>query len=152
MKKVAGLLVLFICVSLSGMTGPVKPYFSAVVVKDVAASSRWYCSVFDMKVKEEMKDNAGAYSIHVLESPDFLMELLQLKGSLEKATALSGRPQGTELQGHFKIGFKADDMDALIKKLASLHIDVPQVWTDPKTKKRNFLIKDPDGNLIQFFE
>jgi len=155
MKKVAVLVALVFSASLYAEPGPTfgyKPSFSAVVVKDVITASAWYCSVFDMKVKEEMKDGAGAYSIHILESPDFLMELLQLRGSVDKQSALAGKPNGTEIQGHFKIGFKVTDVDACLKKLASLNIDVPQVWTDQKTKKRNFLIKDPDGNLIQFFE
>jgi hypothetical protein len=55
------------------------------------------------------------------------------------------------MQGHFKIGFRIADMDACLKHLVALKIIVPQVWTDAKTKKRNFLIKDPDGNLVQFF-
>ncbi|MBS1531563.1 MAG: hypothetical protein JSU01_14750 [Bacteroidetes bacterium] len=43
-------------------------------------------------------------------------------------------------------------MDAYLKRLNELKITVPQIWTDATTGKRNFLITDPDGNLIQFYE
>jgi len=38
-----------------------------------------------------------------------------------------------------------------LKRLAALSIATSQIYKDAKGK-RNFLISDPDGNLIQFFE
>ena len=99
-----------------------------------------------------MKDANQAYRIAILESPGFMLELLELKGSLDKENLLKDKPQGTEMQGHFKIGFKISDVNSCLKKLKELSIEVPNIWTDPATGKKNFLIKDPDGNLIQFFE
>jgi hypothetical protein len=43
-------------------------------------------------------------------------------------------------------------MDDCLKRLAELQIEVPQIWEDKTSKKRNFIIKDPDGNLIQFYD
>lgn len=129
-----------------------QPYFSAVVVKNLETSSKWYQSVFDLKVKTEMKDPNQVYNIAILESPVFALELLELKGSLVKGDFLKDKPQGTEIQGHFKIGFRISDVTHCLKRLKELNIEVPNVWTDQGTGKKNFLIKDPDGNLIQFFE
>jgi len=129
-----------------------QPYFSAVVVKDLTASVKWYQSVFDLKIKTEMNDPNQSYKIKILESSNYLLEVLELKGSMIRNELLKGKPNGTELQGHFKIGFKISNANAWVVHLKSLGIDVPQLWTDSNTGKKNFLIKDPDGNLIQFFE
>lgn len=136
-----------------GQTAPgFQPYFSAAVVKELAASVKWYQSVFDLKVKAEMNDPKESYRIAILESPNYMVELLELKGSLTKEELLKDRGEGAEAQGHFKIGFKISDTEAWLKHLKNLGIDVPQAWTDAKTGKKNFIVKDPDGNLIQFFE
>jgi catechol 2,3-dioxygenase-like lactoylglutathione lyase family enzyme len=128
------------------------PYFSAVIVRDIDGSRNWYESIFGLKLKNEMNDTANGFKIIILESPTFLLELLQLKGSLDSKKSIEGKPAGTKIQGHFKFGFKVPDMNACLERLAKLKIKVPQVWTEASTKKRNFIISDPDGNLIQFFE
>ena len=125
------------------------PSFSAIVVKNMETSSKWYQSVFNLKVKDQVKDDNAGYNIVILESPSLTLELLQLKNSFNPKEGKSGN---VEPFGLLKIGFKTKDMDACLKQLASLNITVPQIWTDSETKKRNFLITDPDGNLIQFFE
>lgn len=98
-----------------------------------------------------MKDPNQTYNITILESSNFMLELLELKGSIDKADFLKDR-HGAEMQGHFKIGFKVSSAASTIKKLKELNIEVPNVWTDQGTGKKNFLVSDPDGNLIQFFE
>jgi uncharacterized glyoxalase superfamily protein PhnB len=128
------------------------PYFSAVVVKDITKSVNWYKSLFGLQMKQEMNDPNGSYKIAILESPVYLLELLQLKGSIERAPLLEGKPQTVQIEGHFKIGFKTTDMNACIKQLNSLKAEIEHDWKDEKTGKRNIIVKDPDGNLIQFFE
>jgi glyoxylase I family protein len=128
-----------------------KPNGSAVIVTDIEKSSKWYQSVFGVTVKSRMED-PKAYKVVILESPNLVLELLELKGSVPRSEALKGKPDGTQIQGLFKIGFVVTDMDKCLQHLKSLNIDVPRVWTDQSTKKRNFLITDPDGNIIQFFD
>ena len=125
------------------------PSFSAIIVKNIDSSSKWYQSVFDLKVKEQMKDEKAGYNIIILESRSYTLELLELKNSFNPK---DGKAQNTEAQGIFKFGFHVKNMDDCLRHLQALKISVPQVWTDSKTKKRNFLITDLDGNLIQFFE
>ncbi len=135
-----------------GQSSIVTPYFSAVVVSNIEVSTKWYQSVFDLKAKNQMNDENAGYKLMILESSAMLLELLELRGSLVRKALVEGKSEGTEIQGHFKIGFNVSNMDDWLKHLSNLKIDVPQVWTDQTTKKRNFLINDPDGNLIQFFE
>ena len=129
-----------------------RPNGSAVVVQDIEKSVQWYQSVFGLREKTRMDDPSGTYKVVILESTDIMFELLELKGSMVRSEVLKGKPEGTQIQGHFKIGFYVSDIDACLHHLKSLDIDVPNVWTDSSTGKRNFLINDPDGNYIQFFD
>lgn len=129
-----------------------SPSFAAVVVANLENSSTWYQSVLKLSVKSQMNDPGGTYRITILTSDHFEMELLQLNGSLSRSSILSGKPSGTQVQGLFKIGFKVTNMDEWVKHLGSVSVTIPQIWTDSKTGKRNFLVTDPEGNLVQFFE
>jgi predicted enzyme related to lactoylglutathione lyase len=126
--------------------------FAAVIVSNLESSSTWYQSVLNLQVKQQMNDSQGNYRITVLSSGGFDLELLELKGSLTRSSVLAGKPSGTQIQGHFKIGFNVSDLDAYIRKLASYNVQVSTIHTDQQTRKRNFLITDPDGNLVQIFE
>ena len=88
----------------------------------------------------------------ILESSTVLLELIENKSWPDQKKLLADKPAGTRIQGFFKIGFKGPDMDACIKHLAGLKIIPERIYTDSETKKRNFLINDPNGNLVQFFE
>lgn len=127
------------------------PYFSAVIVKDLDVSVKWYSSVFGLKTKEVMEDPNGAYRVSILESDGYLVELLQLKESVAKEEVLKGK-QEVRLQGHFKQGFRVQNMDEVLKHLSGLNVDVSRIFRDKKNGKRNLLVTDPDGNLLQFFE
>lgn len=128
------------------------PYFSAIIVKNVDTSSAWYQSVFNLKEKNRINDTERGFRVVTLESSSFLLELIENKAWLEQKKVLENKPDGTRIQGFFKIGFKVPDMDACLKKLADLKIIPDRIYTDAETRKRNFLMEDPDKNLIQFFE
>lgn len=128
-----------------------KGYFSAIVVKDLAASTKWYQSVLTLEVKKTMMDQPG-FKIAILESSDILLELMEQVNSVPRQEVLDSKPAGTNVQGFSKIGFKVADMDAFLKHLADVRMTIPKIWTDQATGRRNFLVSDPDGNLVQFFE
>jgi catechol 2,3-dioxygenase-like lactoylglutathione lyase family enzyme len=129
-----------------------EPYFSAVIVANVDSSTAWYQSVFDLKIKNRINDKERGFRIMILESSTFFLELIENKTWPDQKKLLADKPEGTRIQGYFKIGFKAPDIDACLKRLAELKIKPDRIYTDSETKKRNFLINDPDGNLVQFFE
>ena len=65
---------------------------------------------------------------------------------------LSLNIEKTRIKGHFKIGYKVSNMDAWLVHLAALKIKIDGIHIDSHSKKRNLLIYEPDGNLLQFFE
>jgi len=141
--------------SANGQNAPAfkyAPSFSAIIVKDVDTSAAWYQAVFDMKTKNRINDTERGFRIVIMEHSSFILELIENKSWPDQKQLLSGKPEGTRIQGFFKIGFSVAHIDNCLKHLASLKIVPDRVYTDSETKKRNFLIEDPDKNLIQFFE
>jgi len=55
--------------------------------------------------------------------------------------------------GFFKIGFLTDEFDDLFESLQRGQVEfLGDIFKDNNLSRRSFLIKDPDGNRIQFFE
>lgn len=132
-------------------SNPYSPNFAAIVVNDINISSPWYQSVFGMTLKSESDMASGLKQI-VLSSALMEVELLEFSGSLSRSSILVGHVAGAQVQGLFKIGFTVSDMDKMLSHLKAVNVPVPRIYTDTQTRKRNFLITDPDGNYIQFFE
>lgn len=128
-----------------------EPYFAAVIVKNVDTSAKWYQSVFDLKVKNRINAEGG-FRIVIMESSSLLLELIENASWPDQKKLLANQPAGTRIQGFFKIGFRVPDMNTWLSHLATMKVVPDRIYTDSDTKKRNFLINDPDGNLIQFFE
>jgi len=126
------------------------PNFSAVVVKNLDSSIRWYQSVLGVKIKDR-PPAIDEYRIAILESPRLVLELIEFKYALERSKILENKAEGAMIQGYFKIGFKVTDMDSFLLYLEKIKITVDRIYKD-SSGKRNFLIYDPDGNLVQFFE
>ena len=128
----------------------VDPYFSAVIVKNIDSSVKWYESVLGLKTKF-LPDVPQGIKVAILESPNIVVEMIENVAWLDPKKLLEGKPEGTHLQGYFKIGFKITAMDSFISHLTKLNISIPRIYKDD-SGKRNFLVEDPDKNLVQFFE
>src|SRR5258706_47859 len=112
MKKMPRLFFFLTCLTAWGQETPgYQPNFSAVVVKNVSTSTKWYQSAFGLKLKNEINDPNNSYKINILESPTYTLEILEFKGSVIRTDILKGKPDGTQIQGHSKIGFKISNSD-----------------------------------------
>ena len=148
------LLTLIIVVGYTTQAQPAfdyRPNGSAIIVQNIDKSVLWYQSVFGFTVKTKMNE-PNVYKVVILESPTFMLELIEITGSISRGEVLKGKSEGIQIQGHSKIGFYVTDIDKCLQHLKAVGVNVPRVWTDQATKKRNFLITDPDGNYIQFFD
>ena len=130
-----------------------KPYFSAVVVKNAEESSRWYQAVLGVKLRNMNENVLRGSKIIVLSLDDVMLELIEVKSQVLRKDVLDGKPEQTLIQGFTKIGFRVSDLNATIHNLKALKVNFfGDVFTDPVSGKRSFLVQDPDKNLIQFFE
>lgn len=128
----------------------VDSYFSALIVKSIDSSVNWYQSVLGLKTKF-LPGTPQGIKVAILESPQIVLEIIENNEWLDPKEFLKGKPEGTRLHGYFKIGFKVTAMDAFIEHLNKLNISIPRIYKDD-SGKRNFLVEDPDKNLVQFFE
>lgn len=129
-----------------------QPAGGAVIVTNIDTAVKWYQSIFDLPTVNKTVDPNGEYTVVILESPLMILELLQLKSALPKRPFLRDKPVGTHMTGHFKLAFRTTDMDQLLTQMKNAGITVPRVWTNNETRKRNFIIEDPDGNILQFLD
>jgi len=125
-------------------------YFSAIIVKNIDSSVGWYQSVLGLKAKF-LPGTPQGIRVAILESPQIVIEMIENTAWADPKRLLEGKPEGTRIQGYFKIGFKITSMENFLEHLKKLNIFVPRIYKDD-SGKRNFLVEDPDKNLVQFFE
>lgn len=128
----------------------IDSYFSAIIVKDIDSSVKWYQSVLGLKTRF-LPGTSQGIRVAILESPQIILEVIENNAWLDPKEYLKGKPEGTRFHGYFKIGFKVTAMDSFIEHLNKLNISIPRIYKDD-SGKRNFLVEDPDKNLVQFFE
>ena len=129
-----------------------QPNFSAIIVHNIDSSVVWYKSVFRLEIKNQLDEQEESFRSVMLECSTFSIELIEKKVPFGPTEVPENKRVGTGMQGLFKIGFKVSDLDVFIKHLARLKIPIRDMYTDASSKKRNFLLNDPDGNVIQISE
>lgn len=130
-----------------------KPYFSAIVVKNIDSSLAWYKKVLGVQLRNRTDAPERGFVQANLHNGEMLIELIQVDSSLSKEKILKGQPPKTTVQGYMKFGFMVKDIDGLYNKLKDQNIKFTgRMVTDPVNNKKTFLVNDPDDNLIQFFE
>ena len=130
-----------------------KPYFSAIVVRNIDSSIAWYKKVLGLQLRNRTDAPERGFIQANLHNEEMLIELIQVDSSLSKEKILKEQPSRTRIQGLMKFGFVVKDIDGLYKQLKDQNIKFTgRMVTDPVNNKKTFLINDPDDNLIQFFE
>ena len=132
------------------ITPKLQGCFAAIIVKDMPTSVEWYKKVLNLKEISRNK-NAKMELEQVNLKNDLLhIELIYLKSAISPQALNNKRQRHT---GLFKIGVRLDNIGQWIIHLKSKKIVQEQdIVVNPVSKKKMFVIKDPDGNRIQFFE
>jgi hypothetical protein len=130
-----------------------EPLFAAVVVKNIDSSMAWYSKVLGLELRNRV-DNAGrGFKQAVLINKDIMIELVELTKFVSQDSLLRAQPVGTRILGYNKFGFAVKNIDALYQRFSAMQLKFyGTMVTDPVNKKKTFLLSDPDGNLVQFFE
>lgn len=127
----------------------------SLVVSDMEQSVKWYQNTLDMSVYHEMKfPEYDSLRISFLKNDFFEMELL------EKATTFSIQKYEPDysvndqpMVGIYKVGFKVDDLETFHHRLKRLNANITYgITTDQTFNTRWFIVADPDGNSLQFYE
>jgi catechol 2,3-dioxygenase-like lactoylglutathione lyase family enzyme len=152
----AALLALALTLSVSAQAPPpIQPRFIArgafvaLVVTDLDASVRWYQTNLGLHPIKRGKSPRVAAETAVLGSHNILVELIHYTDrSLPKREINDSTP----VAGPIKAGAIVDPagFDEIAKHLQSRGIE-PRSFNDKEMGYRSFIVRDNDGNLIQFF-
>lgn len=136
-----------------------KPVLLALIVKDIDRSIDWYSNVLDFKIEKEIKEYPEyGLKLAVLKAGDFHLELMEKADALPQNEALSDAD--SYVGGVSKIGLRVKNLDATYNHLQSIEgVDVvagpgelPENSLPIPWPNKYLLLRDPDGNFIQFFD
>ncbi len=126
------------------------------MVANADVSSKWYQEKLGFRVKKKMDLPQHKLRIVFLDLNDFTLELIEFQDSLSVATLQKRVPELRDrdhLQGFVKLGFQIRDVDVLAAELKRSGVKLRMEPTDDREfHDRFFLVEDPDGNLLQFFQ
>jgi catechol 2,3-dioxygenase-like lactoylglutathione lyase family enzyme len=123
--------------------------FIALVVTNLDASLEWYKSNLDLHLIKRGKSPRVAAETAVLGGHNIFVELIHYTDrSLAKREVNDSAP----VAGPVKSGAIVDSLgfDSLAKHIQNHGIDV-RSFEDEEMRCRTFIVRDADGNLIQFF-
>lgn len=127
---------------------PENAAFHALSVRDIDRSITWYEEHLDFTVlsRASNEQRKGA----VLSRPGTLLEVAEFDGALPLA-GLVGGVEPHQVHGIFKLGFVVTDLDAAFDQFESAGVDIFFPIVATSNGDRTFGIRDPDGNIVQFF-
>ena len=134
------------------------PLLTAIVVSDIQNSSQWFEEKLGFKFKEVIKDYPKHnLKVGVMEINGFYLELVENVAAVPQNELPI--PDDTNLNGYSKLGFMVNDIELLYAHLKKFNdVDfLTDVGTLPPSNlpiqwpSNYLLIRDPDGNMIQFF-
>jgi catechol 2,3-dioxygenase-like lactoylglutathione lyase family enzyme len=126
--------------------------FFAISVADVAAMSSWYQDKLTMRVVTAGEAPNKIAKFAILEGNGVLLELIQHAKADDRKVLAPAATEAHLIHGIFKAGMIVDDLDGLYASLkqrgAIIAYDLMPAKDVPM---RSFIVRDPEGNLVQFF-
>ena len=133
----------------------IKPHTIGIVVSDIEKSTDWYENLLELKLYKEMAfPEYDSLKINFLKGENFQLELMEKKTSftINKYVAdysINDKP----LIGFSKIAFSVPDIVSNYKRTKEMNVtEILGITEDKEFNSRYFIIKDLDGNVIQFIE
>lgn len=143
----------------SSMPNIFQPQLMAIVVENLEQSLNWYAQVLEGTLERPI-DSFPDYGLRIafLQVGEFHLELIESKTSIQPADLLPNTD--AYLGGWFKMGFMLSDIKTKYDQLKGIDAldfvtgigelpasNLPITWPT-----QFFLLKDPDGNYVQFFD
>jgi catechol 2,3-dioxygenase-like lactoylglutathione lyase family enzyme len=126
--------------------------FFALSVADADAAAAWYVDKLGLKVVMRPPEQGGVQMIAV-GGGGLLIELIEQQGSKPLRQVAPQVTNDTQIHGIFKAGVIVADWDGLIAGLKARGVPIA-IGPFPRSKEQraNLIIRDNEGNYIQFFE
>jgi len=118
----------------------------AVICSDYERSKRFYTHVLGFKMDAEVyRDKRRSFKADLSLNGHYLIELFSFPDPPKRST----NPEATGLR---HIAFEVEDVEEVVKILATEHIIAEAVRVDEFTGKKFTFIADPDGLPVEFYE
>ena len=125
--------------------------FLALSVAHLDTMVAWYRDNLGFTVYSSGTTETGIQAALLLRG-NALIELLQIPLARPRTTAAPGTTDASQIHGFFKSGFVVRDIDAAYRRALMIPHSLAYKLVKPSTGPyRTFGVKDPEGNLIQFF-
>jgi catechol 2,3-dioxygenase-like lactoylglutathione lyase family enzyme len=120
-----------------------KQIWTIIGVSDVAASMRWYHSLFG----QEETPPAHSYFGQILDADGTVLLCLHQWGAHEHPTLIS--PAGATPGNGLLLFFRVDDFELALARARRLVIALEEeAHVNPNTQTREFSLRDPDGYYV----
>ena len=155
--KVLAFLLLFSCLGSAADQSPAafqpaNGSFFAISVPNVELSSRWYQEKLGFKVVKRSQSPDGLSRAIIVRLQDAVVEIVQHHDSTAPLKLLPGMKGPHLIQGVFKVGFFVNDAEDLYARLKKQKFEfIGGLFEDKEMRLKSFLIKDNNGNILQFF-
>lgn len=125
--------------------------FFALSVPDARKSAAWYGEKLGMTVVMDPPKFEKSKVI-VLEGGGLIVELIQDDDAKPPAAAAPGARNAFQAQGFVKAGAVVTDFEATLAMLRQRKVEIAfGPYPAGKGQRANVIIRDGDGNLVQFF-
>lgn len=147
--------VLFIILSnpIKSQPNEVFPFSVSIIIKDIDTAVDWYTKNLGLRIRNVNENKERNSKIVNLENGNLLLELIKINSAVDKNEVLEKYPAGSRFAGFMKTGFVTEKFDEWHEFLENQKVKFRgTIVTDSHSNKRTFLIEDPEGNVLQFFE
>jgi hypothetical protein len=132
-------------------TSTVRPSFIGLFVHNIDSMMHWYEHKLEFNVLQFKKPKPDL-GFAMLEWNGLWIEMIQNPKTLSRDSIHEQFPEAKDAEGFFKLGFYTSDLETLEKKFRQQGIKfVYPMMTNDTFKMRLFIIKDPEGNWLQFY-
>ena len=133
-----------------------SPCLVAISVADLDKSVKWYQNTLKFSVTKRLDLPKYSVRIAFLDLNGFQIEMIESTKSVSFAELQKQFPavdDRAKIQGFCKIGFRVKKIHIVASDLKSQGIKFQRdIQNDEEVHEKWFIISDPDGNWIQFFE
>lgn len=154
--------VLFLCLVLAALGTPIAATadgdsapvggFIAIMAEDARGLATWYEENLGFRIVQEGQRDDGKSRFVLLALGSSQIEILQNPGATKPPIDDEGVRAAWRQQGFFKAGFVVPDLDGLETKLRGKRTAFSHgIVQPPGNPYRTFAVRDPEGNVIQFF-
>lgn len=126
--------------------------FFALSVANAKDVAEWYCKHLGFRTLIERDLPEHKIVGMVLERERSLIEIIQRDGTQPPPEDANGKRGAFNLYGIFKIGFAVTDLQILHDRLEAEQVAFEFHILQPAGNPwRTFGVRDPEGNIVQFF-